>query len=145
MKNVFRITILLIVVTFISCNKNKQSSKTLQGSTWKFTSLKIDGVSDSSLATLKFKEGNMYNEVISGTWVNHDSSQTDEITFVWQFRNKGKTFEISNQSDGDAALQCSMLSGIYQVTQLKNSNFSITSKSTIGYSNKEVAIELSKQ
>lgn len=143
MKKVLLISLVVFITT--SCNKTKTSSKSLQSTTWKFTSLTIDQVSDSSLATLSFEDGDIYNEVLLGYWYNTDTSTAKEVSFAWQFRDKGKTFEISNQSEGDEALLCSQLSGIYQVNKLENGTFSIQSTSTIGYPNKLVKIELAKK
>ena len=145
MRPIFYISIILLFTTIVSCNKNKQSSKKLQGTTWKFTSVKIDGVSDSSLATLKFNEGNIYNEVITGIWMNQLMTQSEDVIFAWQFRDRGKTFELSNQSNGDDALQCSELRGIYATDELTETKMRIISTSTLGYINKKVEIELVKQ
>lgn len=145
MKQLIYILTLITLLMIFSCNKNKQSSITLQGTTWKFTSLKIGGLSDSSFATLKFNEGNIYNEVLTGGWSNKGNTQTETVIFAWQFRDKGKTFELSNQSEGDDAIQCSELSGIYAVDELTETTMKINTTSALGYVNKKVEIVLAKQ
>ena len=145
MKQTIYIITIITSLMIISCNKNKQSSKTLQGTTWKFTSLKIGGVIDSSIATLKFNEGNIYNEVLTGAWLNQGNTQAETVIFAWQFRDKGKTFELSNQSDGDDAIQCSELTGIYTVDELTETTMKINTTSALGHVNKKVEIVLAKQ
>lgn len=134
-------------LAIISCNKTKQNAKTLQGTTWNITSLIIDGVADTNFAELEFGEGNIYKEVLSGKWHNAGNSHgtsAAEISFVWQFRDKGKTFEISNQSEGDDALQCSQLSGVYQVENSTKTEYEFSSSATIGYNGKKVVMKMKK-
>ena len=73
------------------------------------------------------------------------SQSPAEIKFAWQFRDKGTTFEISNQSEGDDALQCSQLSGIYTVENESKTEYEISSSATIGYNGKKVIIKMKKE
>lgn len=149
MKTIVRLTFSIALLVFAtSCNKNKINSKTLQGTTWNFTSLTIDGVADSNLAELEFGEGNIYKEILTGKWHNYGHSHgaaEPEVNFVWQFRDKGKTFEISNQSEGEDAVQCSMLSGVYTVDENSKTEYIISSNATIGYNGKTIIIKMKKE
>lgn len=149
MKNIVILSIGIVLLVFAaSCNKTKMNSKTLQGSTWNFTSLTINGVADTNLAELEFAEGNIYKEVLLGKWHNAGHSHgagAAEVSFAWQFRDKGKTLEISNQSEGDDAIQCSQLSGVYNVVSSSKTEYELSSSSTVGYSGKTVIIKMNKE
>ena len=134
-------------LAIVSCNKTKQNAKTLQGTTWNMTALTIDGIADTNLAELEFGEGNIYKEVLTGKWHSEGHSHgtsSAEVSFAWQFRDKGKTFEISNQSEGEDALQCSQLSGIYTVESSTKTEYEFSSNSTIGYNGKKVVMKMKK-
>jgi hypothetical protein len=139
---------IISTIAIFSCNKTKQNAKTLQGSTWNMTALTIDGVADTNLAELEFGEGNIYKEVLTGKWHNYGHSHgaaAAEVGFAWQFRDKGKTFEISNQSEGDDAVQCSQLSGVYNVESSSKTEYEFSSNATIGYSGQKVVIKMKKE
>jgi hypothetical protein len=148
MKQILIYTAIIIsIITLFSCNKTKQSAKTLQSTTWNMTALTIDGVADTNLAELEFGEGNIYKEVLTGKWHNFGHSHgasAPEINFAWQFRDKGKTFEISNQSEGEDALQCSQLSGVYKVENSSKTEYEFGSSATIGYNGKKVVMKMKK-
>ncbi|MGL4599062.1 MAG: hypothetical protein ACRCYO_16200, partial [Bacteroidia bacterium] len=76
--------------------------------------------------------------------------------FVWQFRDKGKTFELSNQSTAEDAhgggheaeeniAQCMEYSGVYVVKEQSKKELSLESKTTIGYAGQKVVLKLEKQ
>ncbi len=134
---------------FSACNKDKKYSNELSGETWEASSLVIDGVAETILPSLEFNDCKIYQETCSGIWESeghmHGSSTSDSlVTFAWQIRDKGKTLEISNQTEGEAAVQCWQLSGVYQLTRNSKTQFDLTSNSTQGYPGKQVVIKLTK-
>jgi len=149
MKKIILVSLTLaFTIAITSCNKTKQNAKIFEGTTWIVTSLTIDGVADTALPELEFGEGDIYKEVLTGLW--HNTGHTHgtgaaEIKFAWQFRDKGKTFEISNQSEGDDAIQCSQLSGVYTVNSKEVNGYEISSAATIGYNGKKVIIKMKKE
>lgn len=135
---------LIITYTFISCNKSKKIATKFEGTTWTVTSITIDNLPDSIHPILTFKEGDIYREVLLGNWYNTKGSASYS-TFAWQFSNKGKVFEISNQTEGVDALMCYTLSGRYDVFNFTKNTIEIRSRATQGYSNKLVSINMTKQ
>jgi hypothetical protein len=134
---------------FSACNKDKKYSNELSGETWEASSLVIDGVAETVLPSLEFNDCKIYKETCSGIWESeghsHGSGSADpEVSFAWQIRDKGKTLEISNQTEGEAAVQCWQLSGVYQLTRNSKTQFDLTSNSTQGYPGKQVVIKLTK-
>lgn len=144
----------LIVLVFITalivanCDKNKRYSKRVDDNKWEVTELTIDGEKQDSLPVIKFNFCDIYEETCEGSW----SSSDGKAIIAWQFRDKGKTFELSNQTDHGhdladikAAQQCIKFTGIYEVIKSKLSRFEIKSSKTIGYPNKSVVITMEKQ
>jgi hypothetical protein len=136
--------IVVCAISIISCNKEKQTTKTLEGTTWIVTELKVDGVADTSLPTLDFKKGKLYKENMMGVWHNIHSTSED-AQFIWQFRDKGKTFEISNQSDSASAYQCSAYSGIYTIDYKGKDSYEMSSNATYAYPSKKVILIMKKK
>ena len=145
MKNIFIFIIISFQFILSSCDKNKIHSNRFSGESWAVKSLTINGESNSDLPTLAFSDCSIYKENCTGTW----SLENSTSNFVWQFRDKAKTFEISNQSEitthlEEAILQCMNLSGIYDVESSSKTKITISSTSTIGYEGVNVNMELEK-
>lgn len=144
MKNLLLLSLISIIA--LSCNKNKKFSKRLSGESWSINEITIDGDKQEDLATLTFNECDIYKDNCFASW----EVDGDKANFVWQFRDKAKVFEISNQSELSddlelAIRQCINYSGIYNVTNDSKTSLTIKSSSTIGYENEEVIIKIQKQ
>lgn len=150
MKNIFAcIFIIALAAGFAACNKTKKYSKRLSGETWKVTELSVDGTPEAELPTLVFEECDIYEESCMAEWKNEEGGHGE---FVWQFREKGKVFEISNQSDHthshadeEAQAQLSSFSGVYDVIEHKKKVMLFESTATIGYPGKRVVLKMEKQ
>ena len=134
---------------FSSCNKDKKYSNELSGEVWEASSLTIDGVAEIVLPTLEFDDCKIYKETCLGKWESeghsHGSGSAEpEVSIARQIRDKGKTLEISNQTEGEAAVQCWQLSGIYELKRNDKTQFDLTSNSTQGYPGKQVVLRLTK-
>lgn len=152
--NIFMIAAVMLL-TVQACNKTKKYSKRLAGETWAVKTLTVDGTSEEELPTLVFEDCDIYDEVCMGEWTNPEGAHAE---FAWQIREKGKIFELSNQSnlEGDghdhgnvdehaqeeAILQCQNFSGIYEIKEHKKKSMRFESKSTIGFPGQAVVIEL---
>jgi len=149
--NTIKITafILSLATLWTSCDKDKKYSKRLAGEVWKVAELSVNGSTETDLPTLSFDKCDIYDELCNATWTNTEGGMA---TFIWQFNESGKKFEISNQSDSiislansDAMLQCYGLSGVYNVEEHKKDNMEFTSTATMGYPGKTVIIKMEKQ
>jgi hypothetical protein len=151
-----KIKLILLVVgiaTLASCNKTKQASKRLSGETWKVVELSVDGITQAELpTTLVFNDCDIYAESCNGEW-NRDAHHAH---FIWQFREKGKKFELSNQSSAEDAhgggheaeeniAQCAEFSGVYEVINQDKKMLFLESMNTIGYAGQKVVFKLEKQ
>lgn len=141
--------LLLITLFFInSCDKNKRYSRRIDDDKWKVTKLTVDGNEQDSLPVIKFNFCDIYEETCEGSWTSADG----KAKLAWQFRDKGKTFEISNQTDHGhdladvkAAEHCINYTGVYEVVKSKRKYLEIKSLRTYGYNNKVVLMILEKQ
>lgn len=136
----------LALFVLVACDKNKKLSKRLSGETWKVSTFTVGGAAKQDLAEINFDDCNIYDENCTATWMLEGQS----ANFIWQFREKGKVFEISNQSSlstdiEPAILQCMNLSGIYDVTDNGKTSMTISSNATFGYEGQSVEIKLAKQ
>lgn len=144
---VFIFLFILIIPT--ACNKSKYRSRKLDGDKWIAKEMTVDGVAETSPPELLFKECDIYKESCSGTWITPDGGRGQ---FAWQFRNKGKEFELSNQTDHvhsiedvKAGEQCIKYTGVYTVIESKFKSLVIESKITSGFTGKKVKIEFEKK
>jgi hypothetical protein len=142
-------------VILTACNKSKKVSKRLAGETWKVVELTVDGISEEELPTLMFEDCDIYDEVCIGEWETPEEAHAE---FAWQVRDKGETFELSNQSTledahshgGDehaaeeAVLQCQSFSGVYTITEHKRKEMQMESSSTLGFNGSKVVIKLER-
>jgi hypothetical protein len=143
---------LCLLLVLGACNKTKQASERLSGATWKVTTLSVDGVAEEHFPTLTFEECDIYGGAsCKGDWT-HDSYHAH---FVWQFREKGKKFELSNQSDledthggGHEAeeniIQCQNFSGVYEVKERKKDVMEFTTTNALGFPGQTVVMKLEK-
>jgi len=139
---------LLLIVALMACNKSNRNSRRVEGYKWKVTSINVNGNAETNLPTLLFKDCDIYNEVCKGTWISDEDGRAE---FVWQFRDKGKTIEIANQTDHvhdvldvKAAEQCIAFTGVYEVVNSKRKSLSIKSTKANAYQGKEVKIEMER-
>lgn len=150
--------VLTAALALTACNKTKMYSNRLDGGDWKVTELSVDGKNEAELPKWNIGECDAYKETCTGSWKNdHDHT----AKFVWQFREKGKKFEISNQSkveDVTAGLigdmffhaeeladQCVNFSGVYNVLEHKKKMMKFESTSAIGFPGQKVIISIEKQ
>lgn len=137
MKHIAAITLFTVaLIIAYGCNKTKTYSKRLDGGQWRVTELSVNGINEAELPEWTINECDIYSESCIGEWTNDEGGHAE---FVWQFRNKGKTFEISNQSDHthshadeEAQAQCSEFSGVYNVEESGRNKMKFTSTSTLG-------------
>ena len=142
-------TILIVALVFTACNKTKMYENRLDGGEWNVTELSVDGVNETELPHWNIGDCDAYKESCTGEWKNHEGGTGK---FVWQFREKGGKFEISNQSEltGDHAqdevvLQCQNFSGVYDVIEHEKKSMKFESTTTLGFSGKKVVITIEKE
>ncbi len=156
MKNLISILMIVIVAGAISsCNKTKKVSKRfMKSGEWKVTELSVDGVNEDELPTWEIEDCDIYKESCEGEWKNDEGGHSE---FIWQFREKGETFEISRQAEEEAghshthdhaaeeaAAQCYNFSGVYEVISSKKDEMEFRSTATAGHNGKQVVIKISK-
>lgn len=137
-----------------ACNKTKSNSNRLmKAGTWEVTELTVDGTAQTILPDLIIEDCDIYDETCYGEWEGGGG----HAYFAWQFRDKGKIFEISRQempddhghSHGAAGLaieqQCYEFSGVYQVDESSSTSFSFSSSSTTGFPGKKVVMKIAKE
>jgi hypothetical protein len=140
--------IIALSVLLMFCDKNKRSSRRLDNDKWKVTTLTVDGKNQDTLPIIKFTFCQIYEETCTGSW----SSSDGKATIAWQFRDEGKTFELSNQSDHGHSLadlnavdQCIRFTGVYEVVNYKRKYLEVKSSKTYGYMDKTVIMIMEKQ
>lgn len=155
MRKISSISTLAVVLLLIiaSCNKTKQTSERIAGATWEVTELTVDGVAEAHPPLLTFEDCDIYGGTsCKGDWT-HDSNHAH---FVWQFRDKAKTFELSNQSSLEDAhnggheaeeliLQCQNFSGVYTVKERKKDRMEFTTTAALGFPGKTVVLKMKKK
>lgn len=149
MKNMLFISAAVVLIGAVSCNKTKVNSNRLDGGNWKVTELTVDGVSEAELPSWNISECDIYEQTCTGTWTNEEGGHAD---FAWQFRGKGKIFEIANQqsdfhghADEEATMQCQNFSGVYDVVERGKKNMEFKTTAAIGYPGQSVVIRIEKQ
>lgn len=143
-------TVLLLIGT-ISCNKTKSvSKKFLKAGEWKITELSVDGLNEEELPTWEIEDCDIYESSCFGEWKNEEGGHAE---FVWQFREKAKTFELSYQAEEEeghehdhaaeeAAEQAYNFSGVYEVLESSKKEMEFISTTTLGFDGQEVKIKL---
>jgi hypothetical protein len=149
---------LLVGMLFVlaSCNKtNKVSKQFIDAGEWRVTTLSVDGTNEAELPKLELEDcADIYEAVCGGEWKNDEGGHAE---FVWQFRDKGETFEISHQAEEghehehehdhaaeEAAAQCYAFSGVYTVTSSSKDMMEFTSTATVGHAGKTVIFKIEK-
>ncbi|MSP69389.1 MAG: hypothetical protein EXR20_03880 [Bacteroidetes bacterium] len=142
-------TIFIVAFVFTACNKTKMYANRLDGGDWKVTELSVDGTNETELPNWTIGDCDAYKGSCTGEWKNNEGGNGK---FVWQFREKGKKFEISNQSEltGDHAqdevvLQCQNFSGVYDVIEHKRKSMKFECSATLGFAGKKVVIKIEKE
>ena len=145
---------LAILIGFAACNKTKVNSKRLmKAGEWKVTELSVDGTNEAELPSWEIEDCDIYAQSCMAEWKNDEGGHAE---FVWQFREKGKTFEISYQADEDhahahdhaaeeAAAQAYGFSGIYEVIECKSKKMQFQTTSALGHDGKAVVIKIEKK
>jgi hypothetical protein len=90
------LALIILICTLVACNKTRRYSNRIEGNKWKVTSIQVNGVAESSLPELLFKDCEIYKETCNGTWLSNEGGRAQ---FVWQFRENGKVLEIGNLTD----------------------------------------------
>ena len=158
MKTYFKVASLLlfsgILLTLGACNKTKtNSNKLIKAGEWTVTELSVNGTNEAELPSWHIEECDIYAESCHAEWENEEGGHSE---FVWQFREKGKTFEISrqegehghgahNHADEEANAQCYAFSGVYEVVESKKKSMEFKSTSTLGHSSSTVVIKIEKK
>jgi len=156
----------VLFVAFTACNKTKIVSKRLiKSGDWKVTELSVDGTNEEELPTWKISDCDIYGEsACEGEWMGEHEGE--EAHFSWQFREKGKTFEISNGEEGEdhddhdddhddhdhgddhaaeVAYQLAQFSGVYEVVEDKKNKMEFKTTSAQGYAGKTVVLKIEKK
>ncbi len=96
------------------------------------------------MPTLTFDDCKIYDESCNGMWMSADGTSAN---FMWQFREKGDMFELSNQSkEGTVATAESIkYTGIYTVDESNKDELRLSSSQTFGNTGKMVMITMEKQ
>lgn len=157
--NILKTATFIAAITVIySCNKSKMYINRLDDGDWNITELSVDGTNEAELPHWKINECNAYKEACIGEWKN---SKEHTAKFAWQFRDRGKYFEISNQSTLEEATngltgndffaakknleQCQNFTGVYEVVEHKKKSMEFKSTAAIGFSGKTVLIKIEKK
>ncbi len=148
-------TMITLLIGVVSCNKTKSTSKKfMKAGEWKVTELSVDGTNEDELPTWEVSDCEIYAESCMAEWKNDEGGHAE---FVWQFRDKGDTFEISYQAEEEghehehdhaaeeAAAQAYNFSGIYTVVDKSKKNMEFSSSATLGYNGSAVTIKIEKQ
>ena len=149
-------TLLLSVILLAgACNKTRlHSNRLIRAGEWKVTELSVDGTNEDELPGWHISDCKIYDESCKGEW---ESDEGGHAEFIWQFRDKGETFEISRQegehghghshdhADEEANAQCYEFSGVYEVVAHKRKSMEFTSTATLGHSGSKVVIKIEKK
>lgn len=141
-----KVIFLLLVFVNFGCNKDKcYSKKLMKGEVWVVEHLTVDGVNFGVMGEWEVTQDvDIYGEVPSASWNNLG----DTSTFQWQFRDKGKTFEISaddtccSSSINVIDFQNYFLSGEYNVIKHKRKYMEFSSSTTQEFSGQLVEIHI---
>ena len=85
--------VLSVALLAAGCNKSKTYSKRLiKAGEWTVTELSVDGTNEAELPSWHIQLCDIYAQSCYADWENEEGGHAE---FIWQFRDKGKTFEIS--------------------------------------------------
>jgi hypothetical protein len=135
-----------IVFLLFSCNKDKYHSKKLmRGQVWAVESLTVDGSNYGVLGEWTItRDVDIYNTVPSAVW----EVGLETTDFNWQFRDRGKTFELSVSEECSVSpiesldFQTYFVSGNYELVKCKNKYMEFNSRNTVGFPNQLVKISI---
>lgn len=141
------------IFLFGACNKTKINSKRfIKAGEWEVTELSVEGVNEDELPHWEIDDCDIYEESCMGHWENEEGGHAE---FVWQFRDKGETFEISYQAEAEghshdhateeAAAQAANFSGVYSVIKREKDEMEFSSATTQGYEGQNVVIKIKKK
>lgn len=145
--------LLLAILIMSACNKTKiNANRLIKAGEWTVTELSVDGTNEDELPKWSIEDCDIYDESCLGEWENEEGGHAD---FIWQFRDKGKTFEISRQENEEghshghageeAAAQCYAFSGIYEVIERKKDMMQFQTMAALGHAGESVVIKIEKQ
>lgn len=146
-------TLLLSVILLAgACNKVRvYSNQLIKAGEWTVNELSVDGTNEDELPSWHIEDCDIYDESCHGEWENDEGGHAE---FIWQFRNKGETFEISRQegegghshghADEEANAQAYAFSGVYSVVERSSDNMEFTSTATVGHPGSTVVIKIKK-
>jgi hypothetical protein len=152
-KNIFPIVAILFLAVFMnSCDKTQVASNCLMDAgEWKVTLMTVDGTSEDELPVLEIMDCEIYEDICEGEWKNDEGGHAK---FAWQFREKGKVFEISRQegdhthdsdhAEEEAIAQCYAFSGVYEVKERKKDLMEFESKVTVGFSGQTAIVRIER-
>lgn len=142
------VTILLLGIIVISCNKDKQASKRfIKSGEWEITKITIADSSVSNLPIWTIQECDIYEDLCVGDWKLDGNSSS----FYWQFNDKSKEFVLSRVIAPEdcedfytveAEQQTFKFSGSYKVIETSKSKKIFESTSTLGFEGEKVVIEI---
>ena len=148
--------ILLALISFSACNKDKRLSNSLDNGVYRMENLKIDGQSENSYISLEFSGCKIYTELCNGIWKDDNDGQAE---FYWQINEKGKEFILSNITSIEAippnypqylaVQECYNYSGTYSIIDKEKNNgkliLYLQSTTTKGFNGKVVEFTLKQQ
>ena len=147
--------VLAVMLMTAACKKSKTySQRLIKAGEWKLTELSVDGINETELPGWHIEECDIYAESCHGEWENEEGGHAE---FIWQFRDKGETFEISRQegedghghshghADEEAAAQCYAFSGVYDVVANKKKSMEFKSTTTTGHAGSTIVIKIEKK
>jgi len=147
MKVVYPIFCICLSLFFNSCDKNQNNSnKLMKGEVWQVEYILIDGENQVFKGRWQIiQDVDIYENVPSALW----RSEGQEKVFYWQFRNKGKTFEIlpdtiCNGSVQDLCFFSYSISGEYLAKRHSKKKMIFSSSNTKGFPGKLVEISIGK-
>ncbi|MFK8037130.1 MAG: hypothetical protein AB8B74_02485 [Crocinitomicaceae bacterium] len=150
----------ILLVGMSACNKTKSTSnKFIKAGEWTISELSVDGTNEDELPIWEIEDCDLYNESCFGEWKNDEGGHAE---FIWQFREKANTLEISHQikeeeDDHDhegeehdhaaeeAAEQAYNFSGVYEVVKNDKESMEFSSSSTAGFPGQAVVIKIEKK
>lgn len=148
---------LVLILGLSACNKTAiTADRFIDAGEWTATTLSVDGVQEDELPILEIMDCEIYDEVCLSEWKNEEGGHA---IFAWQFRDKGKIFEISRQeeeeedshshshdhAEEEANEQCLAFSGIYEVTERSKDVMEFTSTATNGHAGQNVILRIEKK
>jgi hypothetical protein len=140
-------TVAFLAFAFFGCNKTSFYTNRLGDAEWSAQELSVEGVNQAELPSWDLSDCDPYEESCTGDWEIHGGKSS----FIWQFRESAKKFEISNQSVttgshslDEAVIQCQQFSGVYDVVESEKDEMEFTSTKTLGFPGKKVVIKITR-